>query len=223
VIPLPRLIEHRADRERPRPNHGVRPGQPAIRYIILHATAGSDEGAESWMASAQSRVSAHLHIRRDGTTTRHVPDLRRAWHAGVGSWDGVTDINTESLGWEIGNRNDGRELYTAAQYRTVARLLAHYLPQGIGPVAVLTHAQIAPGRKTDPLGWDMARMWGEYGDLASPRPEPGERRWSPALREWVILTRWVSDAEWYFVPSKRLTDLPSIRAGARWSQMPEKP
>jgi hypothetical protein len=56
-----------------------------------------------------------------------------------------------------------------------------------------------------------------------PPPEPGERRWSPALREWVVLTRWVSDAEWYFVPSKRLTDLPSIRAGARWSQMPESP
>lgn len=77
-------------------------------------------------------------------------------------------MNSVSLGWEIGNRNDGRELYTDAQYRTVARLLAHYLPQGLSQSAVVSHAAIAPGRKTDPLGWDWGRMWREYDRLGDP-------------------------------------------------------
>lgn len=161
MIPLHELRPYAADRERPSPNFSARPSGAAIRYIILHATAGSDEGAESWMADPISGVSAHLHIRRDGSITRHVDDAQKGWHAGVSSWEGRTDLNGESLGWEIGNRNDGAEPYTGAQYRAVARLLHHYLPQGLDRSAVLSHAQVAPGRKTDPMGWDWARMWAE--------------------------------------------------------------
>lgn len=165
MIPLLELRPFVADRERPSPNFNARKGSGGIRYIILHATAGSDEGAESWMENPVSKVSAHLHIRRDGSITRCVDDTARAWHAGIARWEGRTDLNSDSLGWEIGNRNDGKEPYTDAQYRAIARLLHHYLPQGLERSAVLSHAQVAPDRKTDPLGWDWRRMWEELEQL----------------------------------------------------------
>ena len=110
------------------------------------------------MANPEAGVSAHLHIRRDGSITRMVGDRRRAWHAGDSSWPGVGDVNSESLGWEIGNDNDG-EPYSDAQYEAVADLLRHYLPQGLPREAVVSHKDVAPGRKTDPHGWDWNRMW----------------------------------------------------------------
>lgn len=173
MIPLDRLVPFKADRERPSPNHGER-GANSVKLIILHATAdnGNEIGAESWMNNPRSLVSAHLHIRRDGTITRHVPDARRAWHAGASKWPGVNDVNSYSLGWEIANRNDGKEPYTASQYLAVATLLRHYLPQGIDREDVLSHALIAPGRKTDPLGWDWSRMWDELDRMQHPRIKP---------------------------------------------------
>ena len=177
MIPLYRLSPYDADIDLDSPNHGPRTGNPGIRLIVLHATAdnGSELGAESWMRNPDAEVSAHLHIRRDGTVVRLVDDRRRAWHAGASSWPGVGDVNSESLGWEIANRNDGREAYTDAQYRAVAELLAHYLPQGIARGDVVSHAQVSPGRKTDPLGWDWARMWGLVDHLTSPVPPPVPR------------------------------------------------
>lgn len=170
MIPTEQIIPADADRALHSLNFGKRSG-PGISMIVLHATAdgGNEAGAESWMRSAASQVSAHLHIRRDGSVTRLVSDLDRAWHAGRSEWGGITDVNSASLGWEIANRNDGEEPYTDAQYRTVARLLQHYLPQGISRADVVSHEQIAPGRKTDPYRWDWGRMWALV-DVAPPPP-----------------------------------------------------
>jgi hypothetical protein len=122
------------------------------------------------MENPGADASCHLHIRRDGTTTRMVPDERRAWHAGESSWDDFDDVNDISLGWEIANRNDGQEPYTAPQYITVARLLRHYMPQGIAREDVVGHDRVARprGRKNDPRGWDWGRMWALVGQLPSP-------------------------------------------------------
>jgi AmpD protein len=99
-------------------------------------------------------------VRRDGTVVRLVPDARRAWHAGVSRWRGRDDVNSFSLGWEIANRNDRRELYTDAQYAALARLAAHYVAQGLALDAFVSHAEVAlpAGRKTDPAGFDWERF-----------------------------------------------------------------
>lgn len=178
MIPLDKLTQYHADRDAQTPNQGSRGGAP-IRIIVLHATAdgGSEAGALRHLTDPASEASCHLLIHRDGSTTRLVPDHRRAWHAGKAHWPGVEDVNSESLGWELANRNDGREPYTDAQYATVARLLRHYMPQGLARGDVVGHADVASGRKTDPLGWDWPRMWCEY---EAPVPEyvPGV---APAL------------------------------------------
>lgn len=168
-----RIVPFPADRIVRSPNHGARSGL-GISLILLHATAdgGNEAGAEEWMCNPKSQASAHLHVRRDGSVTRHVGDDRRAWHAGASSWPDIADVNSASIGIEIANRNDGKEPYTDAQYQTVARALAHYLPQGIEREGVLSHAQVAPGRKNDPLGWRWDLMWSYVDRLSRDWPEP---------------------------------------------------
>lgn len=145
------------------PNSDVRPAHVrGISCVVLHATAdgGDEAGAEAWLSSAASQVSAHLHIRRDGTIVRLVSDVRRAWHCGRSSWRGIHDVNDFSLGWEMANRNDGRERYTDAQYESVTILAAHYIAEGLTLKAFLSHAEVAlpPGRKDDPRAFDWPRF-----------------------------------------------------------------
>src|SRR4051794_40174971 len=158
-VQLSTLVPVYADRVRPSPNSDERPaGIKGIACIVLHATAdGSDEeGAESWLCDPSSRVSAHLHIRRDGTVVRLVGDHLRAWHAGESEWKGASHVNDFSLGWELANRNDGKEQYTPAQYAALSRLGAHYVAQGLDLGCFVAHADVAlpRGRKTDPQGFD---------------------------------------------------------------------
>lgn len=140
--------------------------------MVLHATAhtGDPLAAERWMLNPASGVSAHLHILPDGSVTRLVPDLLRAWHAGRSRRRGVEGVNDVSLGWEIANRNDGIDPYTDAQYATLARLAAFYVRQGIGLGDFVSHAGIAlpPGRKSDPRGWDWPRFLAQTRSLLPP-------------------------------------------------------
>ncbi|MBA3670393.1 MAG: N-acetylmuramoyl-L-alanine amidase [Gemmatimonadaceae bacterium] len=145
------------------PNANERPPEVSgIACVVLHATAdeGNERGAESWMRDSRSQVSAHLHVRRDGTVVRLVDDRRRAWHAGASLWHGMTDVNDFSLGWEIANRNDGREPYTDAQYDALVELAASYVGQGVPLESFVSHASVAIplGRKRDPAGFNWIRF-----------------------------------------------------------------
>ena len=160
MITLLQLRPYTGDRVAPSPNHGAR-HVPRIQGIVLHATAddGNEALALAWLRSPASRVSCHLMVSRAGRVTRLVGDRQRAWHAGDAWWRGTTDVNSITLGIEIANRNDG-EPYTAAQYNRVAAIVAHYCRQGLALDDVVGHEAIAPGRKTDPFGWDWERVRG---------------------------------------------------------------
>lgn len=158
VIPFSRLIEFKANRINISPNKSVRKSSD-LKLIVLHATAGTDKGDEKWLTSPKSQVSAHLLIRRDGTTTRLVHDKDRAWHAGISSYEQQKAVNDFSIGIEIGNLNDGKEKYRDEQYKKVAEILKHYISQGFSRKRIVSHAAIAPTRKNDPVGWDWEKMW----------------------------------------------------------------
>ena len=64
-----------------------------------------------WMGRAESQVSYHYLIGRDGAVYRLVPEDRRAWHAGASVWEGRANCNDYSIG--IGLSNDGRGSYTS--------------------------------------------------------------------------------------------------------------
>ena len=50
-----------------------------------------------------AKVSSHYLVEEDGSILQMVPEVRRAWHAGKSSWEGVSDINSRSIGIEIAN------------------------------------------------------------------------------------------------------------------------
>jgi len=65
------------------------PDGAQIDILLLHYTGmKTAEEALSRLCDPAARVSAHYTIDRDGTIYAHVPEERRAWHAGVSYWGG---------------------------------------------------------------------------------------------------------------------------------------
>ena len=130
------------------------------RVLVLHADAGrSDRGTLDWLANPDSKVSYHGLVGRQGQYYTCVELERRAWHAGVATWNGIGDVNGWSIGVAFCNAHDGKEALTPIQIAVmlgVVEGLARIIPT---LEAVTTHAAIAPGRKRDPLdcvGFDVA-------------------------------------------------------------------
>ena len=93
------------------------------------------------------RVSAHFLIRRDGSIIQFVSCLRRAWHAGVSSWQGRSRCNDFSLGIEL--EGSDNIAFTDSQYAALSRL-TRVLQRAYPLRSIAGHSDIAPGRKTDP-------------------------------------------------------------------------
>jgi N-acetylmuramoyl-L-alanine amidase len=113
----------------------------------------SAEGALDWLCDPRSQVSAHYFVFEDGRVVQLVPELRRAWHAGVSWWDAETDINSRSIGIEISNpgHDYGYPDFPAVQMEAVAALCRDIVSRRrIPPERVLAHSDIAPARKRDP-------------------------------------------------------------------------
>lgn len=155
----------------PSPHQEARPPGAAVELVVLHGISlpphryggpwiedlflgRLDPAAHPYFATvAGLRVAPHLLVRRDGAVTQYVPFHRRAWHAGVSSWRGRPDCNDYSVGIEL--EGSERHPYTPAQYRRLAgvlRALAAAYPRLRLADGVVGHADVAPGRKTDP--WD---------------------------------------------------------------------
>jgi N-acetyl-anhydromuramoyl-L-alanine amidase len=98
------------------------------------------------------KASAHALIRRDGQIVQYVPFGERAWHAGQSEYRGVSGCNDFSIGVELEGTDDTP--YTDAQYAALAALTKTLLDAypSLSAEHIVGHADIAPGRKTDP--WD---------------------------------------------------------------------
>lgn len=166
--------------ERPSPNHDSREGQ-AIDILLLHYTGmPSGEAALERLCDPDAepgRVSAHYCIEEDGTIYRLVPEERRAWHAGVSSWAGDSNINARSIGIELVNPGHefGYRPFPEAQMRALIPLAQDILARNeIAPERVLGHSDVAPLRKEDPGElFDWPRL-AEAGVGLWPGNAPGE-------------------------------------------------
>lgn len=136
--------------EAPSPNHGPRRGVGRPDMVILHYTAmATAAAAVARLCDPASEVSAHYVIAEDGRLWRLVPEDRRAWHAGVAAWGGVTDVNSHAVGIELANPGDAP--FPAPQMAALEVLLGAILARhAIPPARVLGHQCVAPGRKIDP-------------------------------------------------------------------------
>ena len=148
----------------PSPNFEPRRGKTRADMLIMHYTGMmSAARAIAWLAEPASKVSCHYVVDEAGCITQMVRESDRAWHAGLGSWAGESDINSASIGIEI--QNPGHDLgypeFTDAQMRAVIALSQDIVARNVIPPArVLAHSDVSPGRKIDPgEKFDWARLY----------------------------------------------------------------
>ncbi len=149
--------------------HGISlpPGQFGGPWIDALFTNRLAPDAHPYFAGiCHLRVSAHALIRRDGEVIQYVPFHRRAWHAGESNHCGRGRCNDFSIGVEMEGTDDLE--YEALQYTRLATLV-HALVEAYPALStdrVVGHADIAPGRKTDPgavFDWPrLRRLLGEH-------------------------------------------------------------
>src|ERR1700761_4110062 len=161
--------------EMPSPNHDDR-GGAVIDMLVLHYTGmKTARDALERLCDPAAKVSAHYTVDEDGTVYVHVPEARRAWHAGISSWAGITDVNARSIGIELVNPGHefGYRDFPGAQIEALTTLCHGILVRHPIPSArVLGHSDVAPARKEDPgelFPWArLARsgigLWPQAGD-----------------------------------------------------------
>jgi N-acetylmuramoyl-L-alanine amidase len=147
----------------PSPNQDERKDGRPPDMILLHYTGmPTGEAALQRLITAASKVSAHYVVFEDGRIVQCVSEGLRAWHAGVSSWAGETDINSRSIGIEI--VNPGHEFgYRNFPLRQIAAVisLCKTIITRRGPIAadrILAHSDVAPARKQDPgekFPWEL--------------------------------------------------------------------
>ena len=146
-------------------NCDERPANTAIELIVVHAislppgefggpgieqlfTNSLDPAAHPYYAGiAGLRVSAHVLVRRTGELVQFVPCSMRAWHAGVSQWRGRAACNDYSVGIELEGADD--EPFDERQYPVLVEL-TKAIERAYPIKDIVGHADIAPGRKTDP-------------------------------------------------------------------------
>ncbi|MEZ6010501.1 MAG: N-acetylmuramoyl-L-alanine amidase [Hyphomonas sp.] len=130
-----------------------------VDMLVLHYTGmETGQAALDRMRDPAAKVSAHYMIWEDGQIDQLVAEDKRAWHAGVSSWQGDEDLNSRSIGIEIVNGGHDVPLpdgslppYPAAQIGSVIGLCRAILSRhGIPQSRIVAHSDIAPARKIDP-------------------------------------------------------------------------
>jgi len=176
MLDQPRPESSCADKVFASPNHGERKDGRRPDMLILHYTGMPDAGeALRWLCNPVSGVSAHYFVFEDGRTLQLVPEARRAWHAGAGSWAGETDINSASVGIEIANpgHDGGLPPFPDEQIARVIDLARDIVRRwSIPPERVLAHSDTAPQRKQDPgerFPWEQLYRAG-VGHWVPPAP-----------------------------------------------------
>ena len=141
----------------PSPNFNDR--KYPIDMLVFHYT-GMETGQEALnrMCDSDAEVSAHYMIWEDGRVVQLVGEDKRAWHAGVSSWQGDDDLNSRSIGIEIVNGGHDWPLadgdlppYPDAQIEALIALCLGILERWEIPAhRIVGHSDIAPTRKADP-------------------------------------------------------------------------
>lgn len=164
--------------ETPSPNFDER--KLPVSMLVLHYTGMPDAASSiEWMTSPESRVSAHYCVTEDGQVIKMVEEDKRAWHAGVSYWRGITDVNSASIGIEIVNPGHewGYRPFPEEQISALIPLVydivtRHRITRG----NIVGHSDIAPARKQDP---GELFPWGRLARLRLALPRPTKNLLDP--------------------------------------------
>ena len=142
-----------AARRVPSPNCNPRPAGTVTELVVIHGislppgcyggpeiealfTNTLDPDAHPYFAEISAlEVSAHFFIRRTGEVVQCVSTDARAWHAGVASWRGDSNINDRSIGIELVNPGHeyGYRPFPAAQMAALVSACSNSWPTSESP------------------------------------------------------------------------------------------
>jgi N-acetylmuramoyl-L-alanine amidase len=148
------------------PNPLLVDGRPADRVLV---------------PAPMSKVSSHYLAYEDGRMFQLVDESKRAWHAGQGSWDGETEMNSCTIGIEIANGgyDFGLPEFPEEQIQSVMTLVRSIMDRhGLDRHHVIGHSDLAPSRKPDPgpkFPWKRLADEG-LSIWPKPAPEDGDER-----------------------------------------------
>ena len=134
------------------PNYNSRKNSK-ISLIIIHYTAlKNTNDAITYLCNKKNKVSSHYVIAQNGTVYSLVEDKFRAWHAGRAFWQGISDINSLSIGIELdyspyGKNNKFSFKMINSLKKLILKLKRNYK---INKNSIIAHSDIAPFRKKDP-------------------------------------------------------------------------
>ena len=132
-------------------NISLPPGEFGGKFVEAFFCNQLDIGCHPYFDTIKDlRVSAHLLIERTGRLVQFVPLNQRAWHAGMSVFEERESCNDFSIGIELEGTDDVP--YTKKQYHqlaSVTKQIMTFFPK-ITDKRIVGHADIAPGRKTDP-------------------------------------------------------------------------
>ncbi|BAN23402.1 N-acetylmuramyl-L-alanine amidase negative regulator of AmpC AmpD [Caballeronia insecticola] len=148
-------------------SHRAKNADSRIRFLVMHYTEIDEAGSLEVLTGDQ--VSVHYVVpdaprieRGEPVVYQLVPEDKRAWHAGLSSWQGATELNASSIGIEnvnlgpidgnIGESGHTRwQPYPPAQVDALIKLSRDIVTRyKIPPTRVVGHSDIAPQRKIDP-------------------------------------------------------------------------
>jgi N-acetylmuramoyl-L-alanine amidase len=140
--------------QHPSPNFDRRGEGGQIDMLVFHYTGMENaDAALARLCDETAEVSAHYFVDEDGSVLQLVAENERAWHAGVASWRGASNINQRSIGIEIVNPGHefGYRAFTEAQMTSVIALSKGILTRHSIPGRnIVGHSDVAPARKADP-------------------------------------------------------------------------
>jgi hypothetical protein len=189
---------------------------------------GTEEAANSWFEAEESDVSSNYGIAKVGRIEMYVREEDTAWAQGRVFNPTAKrvlqrpDANPNSYIISIEFEGSGKEPLTDAQKAAGAWLIRDIAKRRnieISRDSVIGHHEIY-AKKSCPGAISVTELVrlakGEVAAVVPPRIV-----YSPSLEDYLVVTRYVSDDEWYFYPMKELSR--GIRAGAKLSVMPLTP
>lgn len=203
-----------------------------VDVVVVHVMEGTMAGTLEHFNHEPTDASAHYGISRTGEIVRYVDEDDTAFHAGVVDRPSAPIIierkghNPNSFSIGIEHEGTGREELTAAQRTASVELIRDICKRRNIPMTrrhILAHREIrasksCPGKiDVDALVRDVA------GVVATPTLVDRTPRvvYSSYFNDYLLVTRVVSDTEWYFVPLKTLSGA-GMRAQTALSQMPTR-
>ena len=125
-----------------------------IKFIVFHYTGMKKESEAIYrLTNINSKVSSHYLVKNNGEIVLMVPDLYKAWHAGVSSWKNSKSLNKKSIGIEISNPGHeyNYKIFSKKQIQSLKKLCKFLIRKyKINQKSILGHSDIASNRKKDP-------------------------------------------------------------------------